>query len=51
VCPKGGKKVIFEVFLAFLEAQNLSKVLGHLWVFIYFHEKSRNVEFSSKGGP
>ena len=42
MCPKRGRKVIFEVFLTFLEAQNLSKFLGHVRAFIFFHEKSKN---------
>ena len=51
VCPKRGRKVIFEVFSTFLGAQNLSKLLVNLCECIYFHEKSKNVEFSSKGFP
>jgi len=39
------------VFLTLLEAQNLSKFLGHVREFIFFHEESKNSEFSSKGGP
>jgi len=50
VCPKRGRKVIFEVFLTLLEAQNLSKFLAHVSEFISFDEKSKNAEFSSKGG-
>ena len=51
MCLKRGRKVTFEVFLTFLEAQNLSKFLGHLWACIFFHDNSKNAEFSSKGGP
>jgi len=48
MCPKRGRKVIFEVFLTFMEAQNLSKFLGHVREFIFFHEKSKNANHCSK---
>jgi len=44
---KGGRKVIFMVFLALLIIQNLMKCLGHTRACINYHEKSKNIIFSS----
>jgi len=51
VWPKSGREGIFEVFLTILEAQNLSKLPSNFWECIIFHEESKNVNFSSRGGP
>ena len=48
---KGGRKVIFMVFFAFLIIQNLMKCFSHFWECINFHEKSKNFKFSSRRCP
>ena len=48
---KGDRKVIFMVFLALLIIQNLMKCFSHFWACIIYHEKSKNIKFSSRRCP
>ena len=48
---KGGRKVIFMVFLALLIIQNLMKCFSHFLACINYHEKSKNTNFSSSKCP
>ena len=54
VLPAGekcGRKVIFMVFLALLIIQNLVKFFVHTGACITYHEKSKNINFSSSKCP
>ena len=51
VGAKGGRKVVFMVFLGPLIIQNLMKCFGHTGACINYHEKSKNINFSSSKCP
>ena len=48
---KGGRKVVFMVFLALLITQNLMKCFSNSLKCIIYHEKSKNTNFSSRKCP